>query len=126
MSGLICRHDYPNLVVNFDKGYGMNNVVRAIILAGGIFAYVGSASASGEITVRNTCDYAADVRVFNEADIVVAAALASYLGLEPGRTFEMKIYKELKEYKISVSKHLHLSPDHWHANVKLASSIDLC
>jgi len=60
----------------------MTNFARVIAFAGGILACTSTASANGIIHVNNTCDFKADVRAFEEGDVVNAVPRSSKIGYE--------------------------------------------
>jgi len=104
----------------------MNKFVRVIAFVGSIFACTSTASANGSILVYNTCDFTADVRAFEEDDVVNAVPRNSIMGLKPGNRLSLRDLKSNTKYKISVTKKNHISPEAWHKKLKTGSSLNLC
>lgn len=104
----------------------MTNFARVIAFAGGILACISTASANGIIHVNNTCDFKADVRAFEEGDVVNAVPRSSIMGLKPGVWHSLTDLKSNTKYKISVTKKKHITPEAWHHNLMTGSSLNLC
>jgi hypothetical protein len=106
----------------------MKKLARFILCAGGILACTSAASADNEIHIVNTCDYSVDARVYYEKDMVSVAPLESLLDIKSGdrRTFDTRIGRKYKEYKIAQTKKGHVGVKAWHHNIKKGSSVNLC